>query len=74
MQNGKIIVDCVYNIVTELNKYGFAGIEKDGLWGTVDEDGNIVIEPTYEIESYYLPRFIGKYQLKETEAVYCLEL
>ena len=70
----KKVVPCEYDIVTELNEYGFAGIKKEGKWGVIDEDGNVVVEPSYEIESYYFPQFIGKYRLVQEENVYCEEI
>lgn len=70
----KITIKCEYDIVTEFNKYGFAGIKKDGKWGVVSEDGKIIVEPTYELETYYFPEFIGKYILNQYEITYCEKL
>ena len=47
-------------MVTELNIYGYAGVKKDGKWGIIDSQGNVILEPTYEIEEIQ-PQFIGKY-------------
>lgn len=71
---GKVIVDYKYDRVTELNEYGFAGICQDRKWGVIDDTGKVVVVPTYEIESYYEPSFIGKYLLEEVEMVYCQEV
>lgn len=71
---GNIVVDCKYDIVTELNGYGFAGICQDNKWGVIDENGKVIVVPTYEIESYYSPSFVGKYLLEEQETVYCVEV
>lgn len=71
---GNVVVDCKYDRVTELNKYGFAGICQDERWGVIDSTGTVVVVPSYEIETYYEPSFIGKYLLEEAEMVYCLEL
>lgn len=70
----KIVIECEYDIVTEFNKYGFAGIKKDGKWGVVNEDGKIIVEPTYELDTYYFPQFIGKYILIQSEITYCEEI
>ena len=72
--NGKIVVNAEYDFVTELNEYGFAGILKDGKWGVINSDGEIVSECKYEIETYYLPNFVGKYMLELTNSYHCLEL
>ena len=37
-----------------------AGIKKDGKWGVIDENGQIVQEPIYELDEIS-PSFIGKY-------------
>lgn len=72
--NGRFVVECEYDIVTEFNEYGFAGIKKDGKWGVIKEDGEVIVEPTYELDTYYFPQFIGKYRLIESEIIYCEEV
>ena len=59
-QNGNVKVENEYDMVTELNEYGFAGIKKDDKWGVIDENGQIVQEPIYELDEIS-PSFIGKY-------------
>lgn len=59
-KNGNIKVQNEYEMVTEFNQYGFAGIKSDGKWGVIDQNGNIIQEPCYEIKSR-IPDFIGKY-------------
>lgn len=54
------IIEAKYDMVTEFNEYGFAGIKKDGKWGVVNEEGKIIVEPSYKIE-FNEPEFIGKY-------------
>ncbi len=73
-REGKIVVDCEYDIVTELNEYGFAGIYKDGKWGVVNKKGKVVIEPCYELETYYSPQFVGKYKLETFDNYHCVEV
>ena len=53
-----------YDEVTEFNEFGFAGVHKDGKWGVINENGEIVLEPTYESDEIS-PVFIGKYCLKD---------
>ena len=48
-------------MVTEFNKYGFAGIKEGNKWGIIREDGTIIVEPKYEISSNVEPEFIGQY-------------
>lgn len=56
----KIIVEPTYDMVTEFNQYGYAGIKKDNKWGVVNTQGQIVVEPSYKID-FSEPDFIGKY-------------
>lgn len=60
-KDGNVVVNQVYDMVTEFNKYGFAGIKEGNKWGVIKEDGTIIIAPTYEIPSNTEPEFIGKY-------------
>lgn len=60
-KEGEIVVEQVYDMVTEFNKYGFAGIKEGNKWGVINEDGTIIVEPIYEISSNAEPEFIGKY-------------
>lgn len=73
-KSGNIAIKCDYDIVTEFNEYGFAGIKKDNKWGVVSEEGKIIVEPSYELDTYYFPQFVGKYILRESEGLYCEEL
>lgn len=58
-----VIVPYEYDEVTELNEYGFAGVKKDGKWGVINSNGEIILEPTYE-SNEISPTFIGRYVLK----------
>lgn len=58
--NGNKIVDYEYKKVTEVNKYGYAGIMKSGKWGVINSEGKIIVEPKYEL-NYSEPSFIGEY-------------
>lgn len=58
---GKVVVEYNYDEVTELNKYGYAGVKKDGLWGVVNAKGEIIIKPTYNLDKNEIIDFIGKW-------------
>ena len=60
-KSGKVIVEFEYDKVTDINKYGFAGINKDGKWGVINSDGEVLIEPSYIINEKTEPFFIGEY-------------
>lgn len=59
-KEGNIIVEPKYDIVTEFNSYGFAGIKENDKWGVIDEQGKVIVKPSYKIE-WNEPDFIGKY-------------
>lgn len=61
-KQNNVVVEAIYDKVTEFNSYGFAGIKKDGKWGVINDSGEIVIEPTYNIEeTNTAPEFLGQY-------------
>ncbi len=60
---GNKIIDNIYDNATELNKYGYAGIKKDGLWGVIDSEGKTILEPTYNLDENLIIDFIGKWHL-----------
>lgn len=55
-----VVVKYIYDEVTELNEFGFAGVKKNGKWGVINQDGEIVLEPTYKSDIIN-PVFIGTY-------------
>ena len=59
-KQGNIKVETIYDMVTEFDSYGFAGIKKDNKWGVINSEGKVIQEPKYEIE-WNEPEFIGKY-------------
>lgn len=61
-KDGNIKVNCIYDKVTELNKYGFAAIKLNGTWGAINKEGKVIVDPIYELdENSGEPNFIGKY-------------
>lgn len=53
------VVECNYDMVTEFNEYGFAGIKLKDKWGIINQKGEVVQEPIYKLNS--IPEVIGKY-------------
>lgn len=60
-KEGNTIVEPKYELVTEFNEYGFAGIKSNGRWGVINQEGTIIKEPTYEINQVMEPSFIKEY-------------
>ena len=59
-KDGNLKVQNDYELVTDFNKYGFAGIKKYGKWGSINQNGEVVQEPTYDLKRN-IPEFVGKY-------------
>ena len=59
----QIVVSTIYDDVTEQNKFGFAGIKKNGLWGVVNSKGEVILEPEYNLDANLFIDFIGKWHL-----------
>lgn len=60
-RNGKVIVDYIYDDATEQNDYGYVAVKKDGKWGSINNIGNVIQEPTYNLDEYLLIDFIGRW-------------
>ena len=60
-KDNEMKVKANYQKVTDFNKYGYAAIKKDDKWGSINEKGEIVINPIYKFSSNTEPDFIGKY-------------
>lgn len=60
-KEGNVVIENEYEMVTDFNEYGFAGIKLDGKWGVIEQASKQIIqEPIYELE-WAQPTFIGKY-------------
>lgn len=59
-KNGNIKIQYTYDMVTEINEYGYAGIKLNGKWGVINSEGKIIQEPIYDLQELE-PQFIGKY-------------
>lgn len=60
---GEVLVDYIYDDAQEQNEYGYAAVKFGGLWGAIDSKGNVVIEPTYNLDENLVIDFIGKFHL-----------
>ncbi len=54
------VIPYIYDEVTEINEFGFAGIKKNGKWGVINKNAEVILEPTY-VSDFVNPTFIGKY-------------
>lgn len=72
--NNKIIVEPIYDFTTDLNEYGFGGVILDEKWGVINNKGKIIKEPSLNIDTHYLPKFVGEYLLEISDTYHCLEI
>lgn len=60
-KNGNVVIENQYEMVTDFNKYGFAGVKLDEKWGVIEQTSHQIIQnPIYELK-WVQPTFIGKY-------------
>ena len=60
-KSGNVVVDYIYDKATDLNPYGYAGVQLDGKWGVVNSNGEVIVEPTYTFNVQTEPEFIKEY-------------
>ena len=65
---GELIVDYIYDDAKEQNQYGYAAVKKDGVWGSLNSDGSIVLNPSVDLEDSLYIDFISTWHLyKDTD-------
>ncbi len=74
-KSGNIVIGYIYDDVTEQNSSGYAGIKKDGLWGAINLNGDVVVQPKYNLDKNEKIDFIGKWHLcEDMNANYYLDI
>ena len=72
-KNGNLIVDYIYDDAKPQNNYGYCSVKKGNVWGCLNKDGNIVLEPSINLDSNLVIDFIGKWHLSEDLNLYYYE-
>lgn len=67
---GQNVVAYIYEDATEQNEYGYAAVKKDGVWGVIGKGGNIVLEPSVNLDNSIYTYFIGKWHLSDDGLYY----
>ena len=62
-KDGNTVVDYIYDDAKEQNSFGYAAVKADGKWGAINSKGDVVSEPSNDLEGYLLVDFIGEYHL-----------
>ena len=60
-----VVVNYIYDDATEQNEYGFSAVKKNGVWGVIDQKGNVIVEPKYNLDNNAIVNFIGKWHISE---------
>lgn len=66
-RDGKVVVSCQYDDITEQNEYGYIAVKKDNKWGIIDQYGNTVVEPKYQISDISKVKFVGKWHQADSD-------
>ena len=66
---GNVVVNYIYDEEKEQNKYGYSAIKQNGLWGSIDKGGKVVLEPEVNLDSSIYIDFIGEWHLAD-EGIY----
>ena len=68
-QDNKVVVECQYDDAKEQNVGGYCAVKKDGLWGVIKSDGNVLMEPKLNLDNYLVIDFIGDWHLAEDSSI-----
>lgn len=72
-KNGNLVVDCIYDDAKEQNDYGYCSVKKGNVWGSLNKEGNVSLEPKANLENHLVIDFIGKWHLAEDLNLYYYE-
>ena len=64
-KDGKQVVDYIYDDAKQQNEYGYAAVKKGNVWGCINKDGNVALEPSANLDNNLVIDFINKWHLAE---------
>ena len=67
---GNVVVDYIYDDATEQNAYGYAGVKKDGLWGSIRKNGVLAQETIVNLDNSIFVDFIEIWHLSDDGLYY----
>lgn len=65
-----VVVDYIYDDATEQNSYGYAGVKKDGLWGSIKKNGTLAKETVVNLDNSIYVDFIDVWHLSDDGLYY----
>lgn len=69
-KSGNVKIDYIYEDATEQNSLGFAAVKQNGVWGSIDKIGKIVLEPSVNLDNTIYIDFIGVWHLSDDGLYY----
>ena len=69
-KSDNLVVDYIYDDATEQNEYGFAAVNKNGVWGSINKSGSISMEPNVNLDDNIYTFFIGNWHLSDNGLYY----
>lgn len=67
---GNVVVDYIYEEAKEQNQYGFSAIKLNGLWGSIDQGGKVVLQPQVNLDNNIYIDFIREWHLADEGLYY----
>jgi len=67
---GNVVVNYIYEEAKEQNKYGYAAIKLNGLWGSIDQGGKVVLQPQVNLDNNIYIDFIREWHLADEGLYY----
>lgn len=64
-KDGNVVVEYIYDDAREQNEFGYVSVKKDGLWGSLNKAGQVLVDTKYNLDDNLLIDFIGEYHLGE---------
>lgn len=62
---GNVVVDYTFDEAKEQNQYGFAAVKLNGLWGSIDKTGKVVLQPQVNLDNNIYTEFIREWHLAD---------
>lgn len=62
---GNLVVKCIYDEAKEQNQFGYSAIKQNGLWGSIDKGGKVVLQPQVNLDNSIYVDFIGEWHLAD---------
>lgn len=69
-KSNKVVVDYIFEDATEQNSCGYAAVKQNGVWGSIDKAGKIILNPSVNLDSSIYINFIANWHLNDSGLYY----